>query len=205
MSAARRRGERRDRSDLHRPRAPRRRRRRPRGARVVQRPLVDRARRGTARGARRRSRRPTPARRGVRTRGSACVFRPIRRSAKHPFSSVMRTLRGPISAIASSAMQEVVVVLELLSDELLGLPLVRRDEERPRLDAESQRLALAVEHDPHVATREVAHRFGVERGRAPCAAASRTRTTKSAPRERYWSFSSERLELDRRRPPAPTR
>ena len=59
--------------------------------------------------------------------------------------------------------QEVVVVLELLADELLGLALVRRDEERPGLDAESQRLALGVEHDADVAPREVADRVGVER------------------------------------------
>jgi len=37
--------------------------------------------------------------------------------------------------------EEVVVVLELLADELLGLPLVRRDEERGGLDAEAQWLA----------------------------------------------------------------
>ena len=61
--------------------------------------------------------------------------------------------------------QEVVVVLELLPDELLGLTLVRRDEERPGLDSEPQRLALAVEDDADVAPREVAHGVGVERRR----------------------------------------
>ena len=63
------------------------------------------------------------------------VFRPKRRSAKHPFSSVMRTLRGTHLRDRVERHEEVVVVLELLPDELLGLALVRRDEERPRLDA----------------------------------------------------------------------
>ena len=58
--------------------------------------------------------------------------------------------------------EEVVVVLELLADELLGLALVRGDEERPRLDGKAQRLAFAVEHDAHVSTGEVAHGIGVE-------------------------------------------
>ena len=43
--------------------------------------------------------------------------------------------------------QEVLLLLELLPDDVLGLPLVRRDEERLGLDAEPQRLAFGVEHD----------------------------------------------------------
>ena len=58
--------------------------------------------------------------------------------------------------------QEVLVVVELLADERLGLGLVRRDEERLGLDARSQRLALGVEHDRDVAPLELAGRLGVE-------------------------------------------
>ena len=43
--------------------------------------------------------------------------------------------------------QEVLLVLELLPDDVLGLALVRRDEPRLRLGAEAERLALGVEHD----------------------------------------------------------
>ena len=50
-------------------------------------------------------------------------------------------------------------------DELLGLALVRRDEERPGLDAETERLALAVEHDPDVTPLEIADGVRVERRR----------------------------------------
>ena len=74
--------------------------------RVVGRALVDDRGEELARGGRRRSRRPTPARRAARTRGSAASCGRTRRSAKQPFSSVMRTLRAPISAIASSAMRK---------------------------------------------------------------------------------------------------
>ena len=52
--------------------------------------------------------------------------------------------------------------MELLPDEPLGLALVRRDEERLRLDAEAHRLALAVERGEHVAAREVVDRLRVE-------------------------------------------
>ena len=52
--------------------------------------------------------------------------------------------------------QEVVVVLELLADELLGLTLVRRDEERAGLDGEAERLALRVENDADITAREIA-------------------------------------------------
>ena len=58
--------------------------------------------------------------------------------------------------------QEVLLVVEFLADERLGLSLVRRDEERLGLDPEPQRLALRVEHGRNVATRELARRLGVE-------------------------------------------
>ena len=58
--------------------------------------------------------------------------------------------------------QEVLLVLELLPDDVLGLALVRRDEARLRLGAEPQRLALGVEHDLDAAPVEVADRLGVE-------------------------------------------
>ena len=58
--------------------------------------------------------------------------------------------------------QEVLLVLELLPDDMLGLALVRRDEPRLRLGAEPERLALGVEDDVDAAAVEVAHRLGVE-------------------------------------------
>ena len=100
--------------------------------------------------------------------------------------------------------EEVVVVLELLADELLGLALVRRDEERARLDAEAQRLALAVEHDADVAPREVADGVGVERRRNLARERAGQDDEVGAARE-VVELLHERLELDRRRPPGPTR
>src|SRR5581483_4938501 len=58
--------------------------------------------------------------------------------------------------------QEVLLVVELLPRERLGLHLIRRDEERLRLDRQSQRLAVGVEHDRHVAARKLATGLGVE-------------------------------------------
>ena len=92
--------------------------------------------------------------------------------------------------------EEVVVVLELLPDELLGLALVRRDEERAGLDAEAQRLALAVEHDADVAPREVADRVGVERRRHLARKRAREDDEVGAARE-VVELLDERLELDR--------
>ena len=100
--------------------------------------------------------------------------------------------------------QEVVVVLELLPDELLGLALVRRDEERAGLDAEPQRLALRVEDDADVAAREVAHGVGVERRRDLPRQRAGEDDEVGAARE-VVELLDERLELARRRPPAPTR
>ncbi len=100
--------------------------------------------------------------------------------------------------------QEVVVVLELLPDELLGLALVRRDEERPGLDGESQRLALGVEHDADVAAGEVANCIGVERRRDLPRQRAGEDDEVGAARE-VVELLDERLELGRRRPPAPTR
>ena len=57
---------------------------------------------------------------------------------------------------------EVFVVVELLPDQRLGLALVRRDEERLRLDGEPQGLAFAVDHGEDVTARQVAHGLGVE-------------------------------------------
>src|SRR6266508_3097692 len=57
---------------------------------------------------------------------------------------------------------KVLVVPELLPNQALGLTLVRGDEERFRLDAETKRLTFAVEHGADVATVEVADRLCVE-------------------------------------------
>ena len=55
---------------------------------------------------------------------------------------------------------EVVVVVELLPDQSLCLALVGRDEERLGLQAEAQRLRLAVERAGHLAPGEVANEVG---------------------------------------------
>ena len=95
-----------NRSDRRRPRAPRRRLRRQRAGSTSS---GERSSTTAARNcASRTSPEPTPE------TGSTCganarirrVLRPTRRSAKQPFSSVMRTLRAPISAIASSAIRK---------------------------------------------------------------------------------------------------
>ena len=80
--------------------------------------------------------------------------------------------------------REVLVLVELLADERLRLALVRRDEERLRLEAEPERLALRVEHRLHLAAVELADQVAVEVGVDRRAAVSPTRTTKSAPIER---------------------
>ena len=94
------------RSGRRRPRAPMPRRQQPRRGSSRRAHARRPARRETARGERRPSRRRRPARqRGANARMRR-VFFPKRMSAKHPFSSVMRTFRGPISAIASRAMRK---------------------------------------------------------------------------------------------------
>src|SRR5215831_939581 len=57
---------------------------------------------------------------------------------------------------------EVLLVVELLPYERLGLALVRRDEKRLGLDPEAERLALGIEHGRDVPTREIARRLRVE-------------------------------------------
>jgi hypothetical protein len=58
--------------------------------------------------------------------------------------------------------QEVLLVVELLADERLGLALVRRHQERLCLHAVPERLALRVEHGGNVTARELAGHLGVE-------------------------------------------
>ena len=139
--------------------------------------------------ARRRSRPPRPARRAERRRGSGAsrVRRAAARSSRA--SEVMSTLRAPSSAISSSAELEVLVVVELLADERLGLRLVRRDEERLGLDPEAQRLAFAVEHRRDVAAGELVDRLGVEVVARRRAAASRRRRRARRPARGSASFS----------------
>ena len=57
--------------------------------------------RGRRRAGRRRRRPPRPARPAARPRGSGCVSRSSRRSAKQPDSRVISTFRAPSSAIVS--------------------------------------------------------------------------------------------------------
>src|SRR5215218_3792318 len=58
--------------------------------------------------------------------------------------------------------QEVLLVLELLADDVLGLTLVRRDEPRLRLGTETERLPLRVEHDLDTAPGEITHGLAVK-------------------------------------------
>ena len=97
---------------------------------------------------------------------------------------------------------EVLVVVQLLPDEALGLALVRRDDRRPALDAEPQRLAVGVEHRPHAAP--VQHR-GSPRSRtavdARAAASRRRRRTRRRARGSRASRAGSRARP--RRPRAP--
>ena len=86
-------------------------------------------------------------------------------SAKQPFSSVMRTLRAPISAIASSAMRKSSSSSSSCPTSCSASRWFGRDEERAGLDPEAKRLPLRVEDDADVAAREIANRVGVERRR----------------------------------------
>ena len=92
--------------------------------------------------------------------------------------------------------EEVVVVLELLAHELLGLALIGRDEKRAGLDREAERLALRVEDHADVAPREIANRVGVERRRDLARQRSREDDEVGAARE-VVELLDERLELDR--------
>src|SRR5882672_5304044 len=58
----------------------------------------------------------------------------------------------------------ILVVVELLPDERLGLRLVRRHEERLRLDPERERLAFGIERDLDVAPGQLARDLAVEIG-----------------------------------------
>ena len=127
-----------------------------------------RARRGPRRGTGRAERRPIPHAisppRGARTPAADASSS---RSGEARSSRSERDQDVPRAHLRDRVErhEEVVVVLELLPDELLGLALVRRDEEGCRFDADSHRLALAVEHDPNLAAHELADGVGVERGR----------------------------------------
>ena len=93
--------------------------------------------------------------------------------------------------------EEVVVVLELLSDELLGLALVRRDEERAGFDAETERVALRVEDDADVTAPEVADGVRIERRRHLARERPRKDDEVRTARE-VVQLLHEHLELDRR-------
>src|SRR5437764_12942011 len=71
---------------------------------------------------------------------------------------VPRTLLGD----RTEPEDKVLVLVELLTDEALGLVLVRRDEERLGLGAEPQRLPCRVEHGEDAAPVQLADRLGVE-------------------------------------------
>src|SRR5581483_4346480 len=60
--------------------------------------------------------------------------------------------------------REVLLLVELLADERLGLALVRRDEKRLGLEPEPQRLALGVEHRRDLPPVQLADHLAVEAG-----------------------------------------
>ena len=99
---------------------------------------------------------------------------------------------------------EVLFVVELLADERLRLTLVRRDEERLRLDAEPHRLALGVDHDGNVPTGQVARGLGIE------VVGNRARQRAREDDElgalcQVVQLLEQQLRAPRRAPPAPTR
>ena len=59
---------------------------------------------------------------------------------------VMIASRAPSSTISRTAMQAVLVVVELVADELLGLELVGRDHVGLGAHGAAQRLAVGVDH-----------------------------------------------------------
>ena len=151
-----------DRSGRRRPPAPMPRPRRRRAGSRSPGIAPRRARPGAGRAGRRRSPRRTAARRAERTRACARVFRPIRSSAKQPFSSVITTLRAPISAIASSAIRKSSSSSSSWPTSCSASRLVRGDEERAGLDAELHRLSFAVQDDAHVTAHEISDRVRIE-------------------------------------------
>ena len=144
---------------------------------LVDRLVRVRAPRGRRTGARRRTRPSRQARPAGPRPQTASPRAPRGSSAKQPDSCVISTLRAPSSAIASSAIDEVLLVVELLADEALGLALVRRDEERLGLDAEPERLAFASRARP-------ARRAGSGRGSPPRRSRRRRRAAASRRRRR---------------------
>ena len=97
-----------------------------------------------------------------RDRPEAAGLAALAKEREAAASEVMITFRAPSSAIRSSAEQEVLVVVELLADERLRLPLVRRHEERLRVDAVPQRLAVAVEHRGDLTAGQLVDRVRIE-------------------------------------------
>src|SRR3954454_7392714 len=97
-------------------------------------------------------------------RGRAVAARGTLVSEQRPAAGLTRDQGVPRPELGDrlQAGEEVVVVVELLADERLGLALVRRDEQRLGLHAQAQRLTLRVEHGVRAAAIQLAHRLGVE-------------------------------------------
>ena len=137
-------------------------------------------------------------------RGSGATARSSRSSAKQPALGGDDHVPGAAVGDPVEREHEVLVVVELLADERLRLPLVRRDEERLGLDAEPQRLAVAVERRGDLTAGELVDRLGVEVVRRRRAAASRRRRRARRPaRGRRASRAAARAPRAAR--PAPTR
>ena len=114
----------------------------------------------------------------------------------------MRTFRGAHLGDHVERHEEVVVVFELLPHELLGLALVRGDQIRACLHPIAQWIALAVEDDADVPSRELADHVAVERRRHLARKRARENHEVRPPRE-VVQLLLQRLELGHRdlRPP----
>ena len=120
------------------------------------------ARRGTRRAARRRRRRSRPAPAAAPSRGSAAPRAPRAAARQQPALGRDQHVARAHLGDPVEREQKVLLVVELLADERLGLRLVRRDEKRLRLDAQPQRLTLGVEHDGTWRRDSSRDRLGVE-------------------------------------------
>ena len=139
-----------------------------------------------------------------RTPGPTCganarirrVFRPTRMSAKQPFSSVMRTLRAPISAIASSAMRKSSSSSSSWPTSCSASRWFGETRNGPASTPRRSGSPSRVEDDADVAAREVANRVRVERRRDLARQRARQHDEVGAARE-VVELLDERLELDR--------
>ncbi len=140
----------------------RRRRRRSAGTRPARSPRSGprRSRPGTRR--RRRSWR-RPRARAIRTRRRARAVRRPATFATQPSGSVTIASRAPSSQQLADRDDAILLVVELVADELLGLQHVRRDDVRLGAHREAHRLALGVDDGRHAQSTQLADQLRVDR------------------------------------------